>query len=79
MNEEQWSQYEKLYKDYEEARGAYESAQMNLRGAFSEMAREYKPGSLEENRLYEEEKAHERFVEKRRALHAFIKGLPKEK
>ena len=50
-----------------------DGAQMNLRGTFSELSRSYDPATLDHNRLYEEELAHERFLRARDALHAFLK------
>lgn len=79
MNEKEWEEYEKLHRKYEEARSEYHAAQMHLRGAFSELARSYDKSTLDHNRLYEEELAHERFVKAREKLHAFLKDkLEKE-
>ena len=78
MNEQDWKEYEKLHAEYEEARDGYHKAQMNLRGVFSEMARSYDKATLDHNRLYEEEKAHERFIAKREKLHAFLKDKLKK-
>lgn len=78
MDKKDWEEYDALHKKYEEARSEYERAQMNLRGAFSEMARSYSKDTLNENRIYEEEKAHGRFIEARSELHAFIKTKLKD-
>lgn len=72
MKEQDWKEYERLHTHYETARDDYYAAQMSLRGAFSELARAYNPATLDRNRLYEEEKAHERFDRARRALHDFL-------
>ncbi|MEE2692059.1 MAG: hypothetical protein VX640_11025 [Pseudomonadota bacterium] len=72
MTEDDWKQFDKLYKVYEEARGAYQTMQTHLHGAFSELARHYDKDSLD-NDLYEEELAHKRFNTAREALLAFLR------
>ncbi|MEQ8179889.1 MAG: hypothetical protein RIC52_02795 [Amphiplicatus sp.] len=73
MTEEEWKQFERLYAVYEEAREAYSATQSQLHGAFSELARHYDKGALDQNRLYEEELAHKRFNTARETLHAFLR------
>lgn len=72
MKMEDWNEWEKLYEDYETKRGAYEKAHDSLRGTFSELARHYERGALDQNGFVEEEKAHQAFLMAREKLHAFI-------
>jgi len=72
MEKKQWDEWERLYEDFTRARQAYERAQSHLRGSFSELARHYEDGTLDMSRRYEEELAHEKFIEKRDKLRAFM-------
>ncbi|MGE0409938.1 MAG: hypothetical protein AB7P23_11850 [Amphiplicatus sp.] len=78
MDKKQWKEYERLHAVYEKAREDYHATQTRLRGAFSELARHFDKASLDENRLYDEEKAHERFVAARDELHNFLKKALKD-
>lgn len=78
MDKEDWDAYEELYKKYESARAEYEEAQMNLRGTFSELSRHYEEGTVNEGRLYQEQKAHEKFTAAREKLHLFIQEKVKK-
>lgn len=73
MQQEDWDEFDKLFDKYEKARGEYYSAQMKLRGVFSELSRRYDKATLDHNRLYEEELAHENFFKARGKLHEFLK------
>lgn len=72
MDKNDWAKYEELYEAYEDARTEYEKAQARLRGTFSELARFYEPGTLNDGRFVTEEKAHERFLKAREKLHRFM-------
>ncbi|PQA88978.1 hypothetical protein [Hyphococcus luteus] len=72
MNKEEWAEWEKLYKDYEEKRQAYESALSHIGGAFSEMARHYDRDKFDQNGFVREADTHEAFLKARAKLHAFI-------
>lgn len=73
MNEQDWTEWKRLYADYQEARPADEAAEARLRGAFSELAQHFDNASLAHNWLYEEQQAHHRFQQARERLHAFLK------
>ena len=72
MKMEDWNEWEKLYVDYEAKRAAYEKAHDSLRGTFSELARHYERGGLDQNGFVREEEAHKAFLKAREKLHAFI-------
>ena len=72
MKMEDWNEWEKLYEDYEAKRVSYEKAHDTLRGTFSELARHYERGTLDQNGFVQEARAHEEFLEARERLHAFI-------
>lgn len=72
MKKEDWNEFDQLYAEYLEAQQAYHESQANLRGAFSELARAYDKASLDHNRLYEEELAHQRFNRARDRLNEFL-------
>lgn len=72
MKEQDWKEYEKLHAAYEKAQDDYSVTQRKLRGAFSELARSYDKATLDHNRIYEEELAHEAFNRAREKLHAFL-------
>jgi hypothetical protein len=78
MEKEDWKTYEKLYTEYQEAQEAYLAAQGMLRGTFSELARYYDTATIDHNRIYEEELAHERFNRARERLHEFLKDKLKK-
>jgi hypothetical protein len=78
MRDEDWEEFARIFEEYNDARKAWEHAQAILRGSFSELARYYQEGTLNENRLYEETKAHERFNEKRQKLNEFLKARLKK-
>lgn len=77
MKTEDWNRYERLHEHYEAARDRWAAAQENLRGAFTELARRFDPGTLDENRLLEEHEAHEQFAAARAALFDFVKSRMK--
>ena len=72
MEKQDWAEWDKLYKDYEDKRQAYEAALSHIGGAFSEMARHYDRTKFDQNGFVLETKAHEEFVKARDALHAFL-------
>ncbi|MBI1366550.1 MAG: hypothetical protein GC153_11425 [Alphaproteobacteria bacterium] len=72
MNKEDWKEYDRLYADYVKAEAEYQAAQTLLGGVFSELARTYDPATLDHNRIYEEELAHERFNKAREKLRLFL-------
>lgn len=78
MEKDDWNTYEKLYTEYQEAQEAYLAAQGLLRGTFSELSRHYDQATIDHNRIYEEELAHERFNRARASLHEFLKDKLKK-
>lgn len=72
MDKQDWEEWDKLYKTYEEKRQAYEAALSHLGGSFSELARHYDRNKFDQNGFVSEEKAHEEFVKAREALHRFM-------
>lgn len=72
MKKEDWERWEELYEEYEAARMEYEVAHNNLRGTFSELARHYERGALDQNGFVKEARAHERFLKARDKVHAFV-------